>query len=78
MILDHQVTAPMSASLGLTSTASSGYVLRQLLIDADSAHWRELRDPRITGTCQGNDSCCGGTSVPGARAAVGWLRRSLL
>ena len=43
MILDHQVTAPMSASQGLTSTTSSGCVLRQLLIDADSALWRELR-----------------------------------
>ena len=58
--------------------ACRGYVLRQLLIDADSALWRELRDPRITGTCQGIDSCCGGTSAPGARAAVGRLRRSLL
>ena len=43
MILNHQVTAPMSASQGLTSTTSSGCVLRQLLIDADSALWRELR-----------------------------------
>jgi diguanylate cyclase (GGDEF)-like protein len=40
VILDHQVTAMVSASLGLASAASSGYVLRQLLIDADTALYR--------------------------------------
>jgi len=40
VILDHQVAAPVSASLGLASAASSGYALRQLLIDADAALYR--------------------------------------
>ena len=40
VILDHQVAAQVSASLGLASAASSGYALRQLLIDADAALYR--------------------------------------
>ena len=40
VILDHPVSVMVSASLGLASAASSGYALRQLLIDADAALYR--------------------------------------